>query len=880
MANTPPITPANDPYNFEIFSQDQVFRGKEVQKMFEKMLSTAEDIKDDEIVRNEFNRKRNIMLKEGVNLLVDEVKVKKRILDVDLQDKGALQGVLAVAKNTLEHAKETYRYHNLTGDRRKELKILEEKLSDMKKQDGGRNKEFEKHLAKTIRDEQFSIKLQEMKGQAMINAHPLGPRMGAFLSSSAGQTTMKAASMLGGIFVKIFDGLMWLVKGVFSAITRSFTDSWKLWLQIQAITGNIAADMGQTEFQTQQINNNVGRIGIAAAQWGVNIEDALSFMTQFSQATGLNHIFLKEQIGDLSAIAKATGLGVQGTGEMYAQMELLGFSTGQFRTYVEETRDQAGMMGLNITKILTTVKTLLPAYNALNFKEGVKGLTAMVMKAQSLRFELDNMRNLAVQVFNPEGAVELAAKLRVLGGSFAKMADPFNLMLKGQTDAAGLMDDVMNTMAGIAIKGKDGMFSIPPVQQALLREFAAATGENVDNLTRTTLQMAKQQDIIGRLQSRGMFKPEDLTAVANMAEWDEKRGEYMIKVDVAGTKKAISEINANLNIAKQMHGFVREEQQVATTRMNLIEQLRNMYNMFLFSLQPIFRPIEALFKDSRFMAQLQKTMSDLGNFIASKIEPLFNSGGGVYNWMYKLGEGLKNVVMQITDILSGGGNLFTVLGKATVFLITETWKVIQPAIKDLLMPMKEKIQSGAGMAGALGGAVALGGAGAQIGFISGGPLGMAIGGGIGAIIGGIAGYFTGKSAVGGVLSDAIVRSDGSVQPFSKGDLAMLIDEKSLKGKTDMIPSKSLMSQVPMYPKEKYAPLNTYQGGSNNTTQKITLDITGTLKIEGEKESVYLTSADLKNIGLQKLAYVLANEQSRLDNNFSSKRNSKEIVSAL
>jgi hypothetical protein len=551
---------------------------------------------------------------------------------------------------------------------------------------------------------------------------------------------------------------------------------------------------------------------------------------------------------------------------------------------VEGVRKSAGGLNLNVTKVLKTVQELMPAFRGLNFQGGIDGLTKIVEKAQGLRFSLDNMRSLANKVFNPEGAVELAAKLKVLGGSFAAMADPFSLMLKGQTDAAGLMDDVMKTMSGLAIKGKEGIFTIPPVQQALIREFAEATGENADNMIQGSIQMAKQADIMSRINPMAGVTEADRKMIANMAEM--KDGKYMVKVDVKGMEVAVD--NLNRSQIEAIKSRQEEESIASRNRMNIIEQFQNIYQIFLTALTPVFQKIsDVMTKPNGFMSTLLSKATDFGKWLAEKLDGIFS--GDTLN---KLFDTLTTLINGVVGILKGDKSI-------TEKLIEVVTTVLKAAVTTILPMIGEVInKSGAGSAvrtsatvmGGLGGAGAGILAGSAIGFLAGGPVGAAIGAIIGGIVGGAggagAGYGLSSSIIPSspatsapVQRDAIVSSDGKVTPYSKGDLAMLIDQQSLK-KQGMTPSRDILSQVKTYHKESFVPMNAGGGGGSNVPQKVSFDISGTLKIEGERESAYLTSADLKNIGIQKLAYLIMNESDRYKNHQTSKRLQSEIIPPL
>lgn len=862
--------------SFDVFSQDQVFRSSEIKKQMEDMIRLMEDQNEYDEASSEMHRRKNVMLKEGINALKDTTTIRKKLFDVEMGEKGILQGTLGILKNTKELTIDTYKHRNNLKEQQKEYLKMEAQLKAMREPGQARDREAEKHIARMLRDEKQMLVVQGMKEKAMIDAHPLGPKMGAFLSSRAGMTMMKVAGAVGEVFGTILGWVGKLVMGVFNTFVKVVKDLAGMWLNIQSIIGNISADLGLTETQVQQINNNVGKIGVAAAQWGVGIEDAMLFMRRFSEITGLNHVLLAEQVSDLSAIAKVTGLGVEQTAQMYANLELIGYSTSRFRNYVETTRQKFGMMGLNVTKILATVNQLIPAFNALNFKDGLEGLTSLVARAQGLRFELTNMRNLAVQVFNPEGAVELAAKLRVLGGSFAKMADPFSLMLKGQTDAAALMNDVMDTFSGAAIKNQKGLFEIPPVQQALIRDFAAATGESVDNLTKGILQQAKMTDIASQLQSRGIMNKDDITAIQNLTEINEK-GQYVVRIDTMGTKKALNELTSNMNLRKMMLDFVREEQQVATTRMNLIEQLRNLYNTFLYSLQPLFRPIEALFKDSRVMAQLQAVMTQVGQLIANALLPMLGGGSGLYNFLLETGKGVASFLGKLGELLAGKTSFIDIISTTIVEVLKKVWDTVQYMLSNLnKTETGQKITSAAGTAGGIALAGAVAPTAASLAPETFGISLLAI----------PAAYFIGKyltkSALSGSADDFVMRGN-QVQKFNKDDIIMggtnLIPTKPQDNAASLEMARDLLTQVKRYDKGAFAPLG-MQAGGNTGTEPVTLNITGTLQIQGEKETAYLTSADLKNIGIQHLTYAIMNETDRFRNHQSGKKLQSEIITPI
>jgi hypothetical protein len=186
--------------------------------------------------------------------------------------------------------------------------------------------------------------------------------------------------------------------------------------------------------------------------------------------------------------------------------------------------------------------------------------------------------------------------------------------------------------------------------------------------------------------------------------------------------------------------------------------------------------------------------------------------------------------------------------------------------------------TGAGWAGATAGGML----GAQIGA-PGGPWGIAIGAILGALGGGIGGNILMDNMMGGKspeVHDAIMRSDGTVQRFRKDDLVAVGTNLDARRKgADMIPAGDIMKQSMNYTKDKYEPLN-MRGSGSNMPQTVKFDISGVLEIKGEKETAYLTSLDLKNIGLTRLTALILNETDRYKNHGSGKKLASEIITPI
>jgi hypothetical protein len=805
---------------------------------------------------------------------IDEVEVREKLKRFDVDKRGIGASILGNIKKELDFTKDM---HTMTSAINKDQVLRAELETKIREQSALGNTTASQHLQTLLDQHNVSAGINTNMLASAGSLSMFGAK-GAAIGKMLGSTGFGIAQMIGNAFFSLV-GVIWSgVTAVLGFMWNKLKEIFNVFMDIQKVVDNLSADVGLTVQQTAQLWTNVVGIGQAALTFGVTFEEAVGLMRTFSELTGLNRVFLADQVSDLAAIAKATGLGVDETGKMYATMELLGMSTKTFHEYVSGVRESSGRLNLNTTKVLQTVNQLQPAFRGLNFKNGINDLTQMIQKAQALRFDLSGMENLANKVFNPEGAVELSAKLRVMGGAFAQMADPLNLMFKGQSDAFGLMDDVMKTMSGLAIKNKDGLFSIPPVQQALIRDFAEATGINADEFRKGVLQMAKQADIISKIRPSSIINDTDRQLIANLAEM--RDGKYVVKVGAQGVLTAVDSLTQS-----QIEG-IRSQQQnemiAARNRLDIIQKFQNIYQMFLVALTPFFKRISDIIeKPNGIMQTLIVKAGDFAKFLGEKLEVLFANGG-----IEKLFDTIQNLITDLLGVLTGDQNITDKIIDTLTIVISGVLTKMVPAIGKVMADtgLGDTVKSVSGIIGALSGAGLGATTGAAIGSIIPG-VGTLIGGIAGTIIGGIGGYFGGSGIAGSVIpeapvKDAIVRSDGTVQPFSSGDLAMLINESSIK-KTDMVPSQSMLTQTKTYNKESFMPLNAHSGGSGgNMAHTVVFKFDSPLHIVGEKESAYLTSADLKNVGLQKLAFLLINETERYNNNQSGKKLPSNIIDPI
>jgi len=180
--------------------------------------------------------------------------------------------------------------------------------------------------------------------------------------------------------------------------------------------------------------------------------------------------------------------------------------------------------------MLPTVQANISKINTYGFKNGVDGLTEMVAKAQVLGFEMSNVLLVADKAFTPEGAIEMASKLQMIGGAASELLDPFQLMYMAQNDVEGLMDSLTKTAeAAVTFNKETGEFGISPAERLRLKAVADATGADYNNLADTAVKAAKRTQAIGKLGGIPQLSEQDKELIASMSDIDAS-GEFLVRL--------------------------------------------------------------------------------------------------------------------------------------------------------------------------------------------------------------------------------------------------------------------------------------------------------------------------------------------------------------
>ena len=284
---------------------------------------------------------------------------------------------------------------------------------------------------------------------------------------------------------------------------------------------------GQNRTRITELQQAVADTAPKIAALGGDMNDTFKTMAGVSEALKRNVVGTADDYSRLYAASKLLGKEVETIVEEFTdvgvQFSLVG---GQLKSSIDYVQN----LGLNTKQIMNDVERNMKHINEFNFSDGVQGLTRMVAQAALFRFDMSDSFTIMNKSLSPDGAIELASAFQRMGVAVGDLTDPFQLMNKSLNDPEGLQKSIIQMTKNYAeFDNKTKTFKMNPAGILQLREIAAQTGMNYDNLAKSALATANLDRAFKQMRPNLNLKEEDRQLLGSIATMNEK-GEYMVNV--------------------------------------------------------------------------------------------------------------------------------------------------------------------------------------------------------------------------------------------------------------------------------------------------------------------------------------------------------------
>ena len=426
-----------------------------------------------------------------------------------------------------------------------------------------------------------------------------------------------------------------MAKKITEEIKTSITDIPAVVLELDKQASIMLNQFGQAQAMSETLRKSLVDTTTQLLRLGGDLSSALEVQKAVSQTLQRNVILSAEAGKDLFATMNVTG---QEVGKIVGGMADVGISSINATNEMKKVVDTARESGVNAVAVSGKVLDNMNALNKYNFEGGVQGLAKMATQAASLRIDMSQTLGFAEKVFNPEGAIEVAAAMQRLGVAQSDLLDPLRLMDLSQNDPAELQNQIVQMSKQFVQMGKDGHFEIMPGAKRQLREISTAMGVSYDELTKMSLGSADLDNKLRKIKFPETFSEEDRMMIANMAEMG-VGGEYVIKNEKGDIK----------NVSELGEPELKTLRELASKAPPTMEELAKEQLGTLKSIQSDGLSIKSIPALTTARMSTTSGVMGLGRDITSSADKVISKLANV-----------KEISMGLDNLIKGGGSLISV----------------------------------------------------------------------------------------------------------------------------------------------------------------------------------------------------------------------------
>ena len=431
----------------------------------------------------------------------------------------------------------------------------------------------------------------------------------------------------------ILQGLRAVGNELKSKLIPSFSSIYEKSQTVDKAIRSTSASMGLGANQMAVLRSNMSDASMVAEGLNVTTEQLVEAQGAYANETGRASLLSGQALRTTVELSRALNMTVGEMSTLTGEMEAFGMGAEKSLEVVRDVRDIAAAQGVNAGKVVKKFQQNLKLLNKLEFKGGVKGMASMAAYSEKYKISMESVASVSEKVFRPEGAIEAAANLQMLGGSLSQLGDPFQLMYQARYAPEELAKSLSKAVSSSAEwNAETQSWDMNALELDRMREAASALGMPFEELVETAKQTAKI-DMFGDML--GSMSPKDKELLSGMAEFSEKgvaQIQFMDKDGVTQTR-ALQDMNSNMvkemQEAKESNKVLAEQSQTFDESFKgLQNQLKALAAEFLLPFLNIVKPL---------ITSIVDVVSNMPNSLKTLIGALVLGGAALFNaakWVY------------------------------------------------------------------------------------------------------------------------------------------------------------------------------------------------------------------------------------------------------
>jgi len=424
----------------------------------------------------------------------------------------------------------------------------------------------------------------------------------------------KAKNEGGNPIEKFFSGL----QGVATNQTETYAKEQVYMLR------QMNAEMGLTGDFSRDFRDSLNETIPALQGMGLGVSDIVEHTKQMVDDSGKFAFITTESQIKAAEIATAFGMTMKELAGSYKSFENVGIGARGATTAIGEAGKRSLELGLQSQTTIKGLQDNVEKLNEFGFQNGIRGLENMVRKSTEFRMSVESVFQVADKVFSPEGALEMAANLQVVGGAMGALNNPLEMMYMATNNVEGLQDAILESSKSLAtFNNESGRFEVVGVNIRKAKDMADALGISYKEHTNSAIAGNERMQAMNDMS--GVSIPEETKEfLTNLATLNEQ-GEMTIalKGDVAEKlgKTEIKMTDMTTEIAAELKKYQDDfktlnPEQIIEQQANAVQNIMRDVNMLL----GVARMKAAGVADSGIEALFGMDSKDLGKLISGKSE--------------------------------------------------------------------------------------------------------------------------------------------------------------------------------------------------------------------------------------------------------------------
>ena len=485
---------------------------------------------------------------------------------------------------------------------------------------------------------------------------------------SAGKSAQTFSSAIGDTNIILKD-----VKSKFQDIGKSMIDftknqqrQYQLAEQMAQSYKSTALQIGLSVESTRQFSKEFKGAAAKVQMLGGDLSDVQDIYQDFSDSSGRVRILNEDEVENIFKLGKATDLVGNQITALYETFDLMGVSNVEATKRMESIIKDSQKMGLNSSKVISTLANNMKTLQTYSFANGVKGMTEMAKLAVKMRLDVSDMLNMSEKFYQPEGAIEAAANLQMLGGDIAKaFGDPFETMYLARNkpeELAKKLQDMTENM--VQFNEETKQYEFPPEVRMQLKAAGDQLGIDVGKMTEMAMQTAKLKDVKMKLNVGGNITDESIQErISNMSRMED--GEF--KIDFLGANgekltKTLDQLNNQdvemiMKTPEDEADYMRQMIYNSQTTNEKLDNINKSFEKGYVKDIDIYSQVENMTKKT--VTQLEETVGESlksikesfkSTDLGEALKQSYGLGGSLDETLSKMVEGIGAALKISTDI--------------------------------------------------------------------------------------------------------------------------------------------------------------------------------------------------------------------------------------